>query len=106
MDCNIGKVKILDSDINKYLDNLVNRIFAVLGIYEECVLDDKFDNYISYLDRVIVEISGVANTFKMNDFIGIVNILVGLQDLNILNHKKVKSLTFHCIDVVKKNKIR
>lgn len=99
------KMKISDNDTNIYLDKLIDKIFAILGIYEDCVDKGSFDDYFVYLDRLCVELKGCSYTFDVDKFISLYNILIGLMHSQSIEHKQVKSIVFHCISVVKKMKV-
>ena len=105
MGYNINGIEISGEVLNKYFDTLVNKIFAILGIYEDCEKTQDFINYDTYLDRVIIELSGGYYVIGFNNFISLSNILSGIKHSDSLNHKKVKSLVFHCISIVKKMKV-
>lgn len=100
----IKNVNISSKDLDKYLDSLINRVFAILGVYEDCTKLGNFENYSIYLDRVLIELKGFSELVDTKDFISLYNILYGLMCLEDLGHKKVKSIVFHCISVIKKYK--
>lgn len=87
--------------LKTYTDRSVNRLFAILGIYEDCVQKNDFTTYKSYLDRLIVEFDGCYSLFRADVFISMVGILEGMSNRD-LSHKEVKSLVFHLISLAKK----
>lgn len=103
MDCNITFDK---NKINSYLDELINRIFAILAIYEDCEKSNNFQNYLSYLNRIIVEVNGVYNLLNIEDILSIIFTLEGMTIIEKMKHGTVKSLTFHCISIIKKVKVK
>lgn len=102
MDYNKIKATVTEEEIEYYLNNSINKIFAILGIYEDCEKNNSFDSYYTYLSRTITELSGFEYIFQKNFFISIISVLAGMIEDKNPNHKKVKSLTFHCISLIKK----
>lgn len=104
MTYDVSDVKVSSSDIDNYLDTLINKVFAILGIYEDCEKINNFNNYNIYLGRILVELKGFAELVDVKDFISLYNIIYGMTVLNNLDHKKVKSTVFHCISIIKTHK--
>lgn len=102
MDYKIIKENIQKQDIDFYLNSSINKIFAILGIYEDCERNNNLESYYTYLNRTIIELSGFDYIFETNFYISIISILVGMLEDKEPNHKKVKSITFHCISLIKK----
>lgn len=102
---NINGIEISDEILNKYFDALINKIFAILGVYEDCDKIKDFSNYDIYLDRVLTELSGGYYVIGFDNFISLSNILTGIKYSDKINHRKVKSLVFHCISMIKKMKV-
>ena len=105
MSCNINGIEISNEELNKYYDKLINKIFAILGVYEDCEKESNFDNYTIYIDRVLTELIGGYYLMDSEAFLSLYNILLGIKSSNDNNHKKIKSIVFHCISVVKKMKV-
>lgn len=103
MEYKINEIVFEKEDLSSYLDYLINKTYAILGIYEDCEKDKGFDNFYVYLDRIICEIRGFSTLISSKDFISISSILVGMKD-HELNHKNVKSIVFHCIGIIKRYK--
>lgn len=99
------KVELNKEDLNKYLDRLVNKIFAILGIYEDCDEKKTYDDFFIYLDRLCLEIKGCQYSLEIENFLSLYNVLLGISHSEIIEHKKIKSLVFYCISVVKKMKV-
>lgn len=99
---NINDVLINEEDLNVYLNLLVNKLYAILGVYEDCEESDSFDNFYVYLNRVLCELKGCSKILDLTDFMSLTFILSGLED-HELTHRNVKSIVFHCIGIVKKN---
>lgn len=98
----VYKIKLSDDDIAYYNKRCINKLFAALGIFEECEEAGDMTPFYAYLDRLIVEFRGVKDIFDICTFVSIVAILAGLRDEEKLEHKEVKSIVFHCISLVKK----
>lgn len=99
-----NNIEFSNEILEDYLDKLINKIFAVLAIFEDCEKNNDFENFEVYLDRVIIEVSGGFYIIGSSDFISLLNILSGIKNDKYINHKKIKSLVFHCISLVKKMK--
>lgn len=88
--------------INEYFKYSVNRIYAILGMYED---ENDFKNLHCYLRRLIIEFKGIIDLYDGKEFISLINILNGIDNnLESLNHSEIKSLVFHCISLLKKIK--
>ena len=104
---------IPDETICTYLDYLIDKVFALLPMYEEAEnSDEKRNTFIIYQRNLIQAINGNATLLKYNNCI-IVNILSHLQALfNISNHDdyrrhilKICNLLSHLKDEVESNGI-
>ena len=107
----------VDKDqLNAYIEGLIGKIFAVLGVYEDCTDMGCYDIFDSYIFRVICEVRGFYKLSNATSFISLSSILEELHSFvmeesekkeedKILNHKRVKSLVFHCISIVKKAQV-
>lgn len=102
---NVNGIEISGEMLNKYFDTLINKIFAVLGVYEDCEEIKDFSSYDIYLDRVLTELTGGYYIIGFDNFVSLSNILAGIKYSENINHRKVKSLVFHCISIVKKMKV-
>ena len=105
MNYNVNGVTLDSEDVSLYCESLINKIFAILGIYEDCENAGNFDTFSVYVDRVCLEIAGGYEVLGINNFLSLSNILAGIKESEELNHKKVKSIVFHCISIVKKTKV-
>lgn len=78
---------------------MISQIFKILLLYEDVYKNDNNiteNDYIGYLDRLYVYWLGVGSS-------EIYNILKGLRILGInANHKIVKSMVFHTINLIEK----
>lgn len=95
-------VNLTEKDVENYRKYCVNRIFAILGIFEDCQKTGNMETLNTYLNRLITEFTGVSSVFNMTTLIPVVGILQGMKESENLQHKEVKSLVFHCISIVKK----
>lgn len=98
----VYEIKLNEDDIAYYNKRSINKLFAVLAIFEECEEVGDMSPFYAYLDRLIIEFRGVKDIFDICTFISIVAILDGLRKEDNLSHKEVKSIVFHCISLVKK----
>lgn len=102
MHYNNNKVAYTEKELQKYKSKLINKCFAILGIYEDCDKTQVYTPYSIYLERMIVEFVGFSNNLTSEHLVSIVNILTGMQDTEKLCHKEVKSLVFHIISTIQK----
>lgn len=105
MDYNVNGIVFTKEEVNEYIDTSVNKIFALLGIFEDCSEKKIFDPFFIYLNRIITEFNGIYQLMGIEPFLSLVGNLKGLSAAENLDHKFVKSLTFHCISIVKKAKV-
>lgn len=105
MDFNINGITISEKEMDEYYDRVINELFKILGIYESCEKDKDFYRYVAYLEKLIPQLSGSYEIFGTTVFITLVSTLNGMLDYESLTHKKIKSLVFHCIDLVSKTKV-
>lgn len=105
MHFNNSKVSFSNEEIQQYKSKLINKCFAILGIYEDCDNNKSYMPYLTYLDRVKIEFIGFNDNVNNIHLVSIVNILTGMQDVERLCHKDVKSLVFHIISIVQKMEV-
>lgn len=92
--------EVKDEEKKDYVHLCVNKVFAVLGIYEECQRSENYEGYYVYLRRIITEFDGIYSLYGFDYYAQIVGILEGMYNNKSLNHSNVKSLTFHCISLL------
>lgn len=106
--------KISKNEFNSFLDTLINKVFAILAIYEDCEECNDYSMLSLYVLRVSSEIRGFSRLMNINSFISLSSIIedmrekISLKELNRVEnfgHKQVKSLVFHCISIIKKEKV-
>lgn len=105
MDYKIHDVIISQDDMNAYLEKLINKLYAMLPIYEDCTNDNDYQSFTVYVKRLMVEISGMYSVLGTHKFLTLVNILTGMSESTGLSHDEVKSLTFYCISLIKGIKV-
>lgn len=108
------KIIISQSLLNEYVDTFINSTFKVLPVAEgrdiitKKVVYNKetaYEHFQNYLTTLINEVSGSYELFENNVYyLKFLNSLKGMKDIQINEHKKLKSLVFHCIDICKKLK--
>lgn len=112
----INQVFIEDEKINAYIDSLIGKVFAILGVYEDCSEMGSYDIFDSYIFRVICELRGFYRLTNSTSFLSLSSILKDLQSTvmedclkdvedRCMTHKRVKSIIFHCISIIKKEKV-
>lgn len=87
-----------------YRKQMINKCFAVLGIYEDCLKINDFNSYLSYINRLQIEFVGYHKITNLNSIMSIINILSGMSCINELSHKQIKSFVFHMISIIEKLK--
>ena len=80
----------------------ISSIYKILVLYEEIEKNESLDNvdsYLNYLDRLYVYWLGIGDK-------EIYEIIKGLWVLGKnAGHKRVKSMVFHLIDIIKKGSV-
>lgn len=80
----------------------ISSIYKILVLYEEIEKNESLDNidsYLNYLDRLYIYWLGIGNK-------EIYEIIKGLWILGKnAGHKRVKSMVFHLIDIIKKGSV-
>lgn len=111
---NFNGCKISKDEFNSFLDTLINKVFAILAIYEDCEECNDYSMLSLYVLRVSSEIRGFSRLMNINSFISLSSIIedmrekISLKELNKIEnfgHKQVKFLVFHCISIIKKEKV-
>lgn len=96
----INEVEVPVSTYNSYIRQCINKVFKILPIYEDCEEEKDFKHFKSYLEKLIVMFMGSEILFNQRDFIDLVSILKGLQQAENLNKDSIKSIVFHCINIL------
>lgn len=111
---NFNGCKISKDEFNSFLDTLINKVFAILAIYEDCEECNDYSMLSLYVFRVSSEIRGFSRLMNINSFISLSSIIedmrekISLKELNKIEnfgHKQVKFLVFHCISIIEKEKV-
>ena len=110
----INEVEVPVSTYNSYIRQCINKIFKILPIYEDCEECNDYSMLSLYVLRVSSEIRGFSRLMNINSFISLSSIIedmrekISLKELNKIEnfgHKQVKFLVFHCISIIKKEKV-
>ena len=96
----VYEIKLSEDDIAYYNKRSINKLFAILGIFEDCEAINDYSGYTAYIKRLTREFNGLYNMFGIVNFLSVVSILEGSQVP--IEHSEVKQLVFHCISLVKK----
>lgn len=84
---------------------IINMLYSILGSYENCETESEFTPYIIQIDRVTTQMTGFFEILGSDAFLTISATLKGMSKEKNITHKKVKSLIFYCIDLVKKVRV-
>lgn len=93
-------IEFSDKEIQEYKQSVINKLFAILGIFEDCEIINDYSGYTTYIRRLAREFNGLYDMFGIVNFLSIVSILDGMKVP--IEHSEVKQLVFHCISLVKK----
>ena len=93
-------INFSEKEIQEYKQSVINKLFAILGIFEDCEAINDYSGYTAYIKRLTREFNGLYNMFGIVNFLSVVSILEGSQVP--IEHSEVKQLVFHCISLVKK----
>lgn len=93
-------IEFSDKEIQEYKQSVINKLFAILGIFEDCEAINDYSGYTTYTRRLARELNGLYDIFGIVNFLSIVSILEGMKVP--IEHSEVKRLVFHCISLVKK----
>ena len=112
MEYNKYKIPISNKLLINYYNNLIKDFFKILPIFEgrdartKLVIyspEESYIQYNKYISNFILEIKGAYILFNDNPyFLKLLNILEGMLNSKIIEHAEIKSLVFHCIDIIKK----
>lgn len=100
-----NKVIYTSKEIQQYKSKLINKCFAILGVYEDCDKDKSYMPYLTYIDRIKIEFIGFNDNVDNIHLVSVINILTGMQEVERLCHKDVKSLVFHIISIIQKMEV-
>ena len=95
-------ITVPDGMFNRFLTECVGRVFKILPIYEECSAKNEFQDYNSYVEKVVTTFTGSKILFEQSSFLTLTSTLAGLLETENLNQKKVRSIVFHCISLIEK----
>lgn len=93
-------IEFSDKEIQEYKQSVINKLFAILGIFEDCEIINDYSGYTTYIRRLAREFNGLYDMFGIVNFLSIVSVLEGMKVP--IEHSEVKQLVFHCISLVKK----
>lgn len=102
MESENNMIKFSDADKKKYIQASVNKVFAMLGVYEDCQKINDFENFYRYVKRLLYEFTGAYNILKVESLISLLGVIEGIYNDKGITHSEVRSLTFHCISILKK----
>lgn len=98
----------------KYCDILIGQFYKIIPIYEGVDFKSKkilynveeaYEQYKKYIDNFIIEMQGGYYLFSKNEyFFKLLSYIESMSQLKINEHKKLKSIVFSCINIIKKMK--
>lgn len=83
-------IEFSEKEIQEYKQSVINKLFAILGIYEDCEVINDYSGYTAYVKRLTREFNGLYNMFGIVNFLSVVSILEGSQVP--IEHSEVKQL--------------
>lgn len=89
---------------NENLDALINQVYKVLCIFEQCELNKDYDAFFEYINKVAIVLLGNKALFDNTKYIFIATCLLGLSEKNITDHAQVKKIVFECTNTLQKLK--
>lgn len=93
-------IEFSDKEIQEYKQSVINKLFAILGIFEDCEIINDYSGCTTYIRRLAREFNGLYDMFGIVNFLSVVSVLESMQVP--IEHSEVKQLVFHCISLVKK----
>ena len=99
-----NKIPSLELSIYEaFIEDIIGKTFKILPIWEDCAAEkEDFESFNSYLDKLITMLIGSNYIQKEEKIYSVLVMLKGLQQREDLTQRKVKSIVFHCIDLLKK----
>lgn len=86
-----------------FIEDIIGKTFKILPIWEDCETEkENFESFNSYLDKLITMLLGSNYIHKEEKIYSVLVMLKGMQQREDLTQRKVKSIVFHCIDLLKK----
>jgi len=101
----INGISYSNQALNQGYERIINMLYSMLGSYENCETENNFEPFIIQGQRTCIQMQGFYNLIGGDAFMTISATIKGMIDCKELNHKKVKSWIFYCIDLVKKMKV-
>lgn len=95
---------LLNSFYDEFVKDIIGKVFKILPIWEDCESNKNFDNFNIYLDKIVTMFMGSDYLYNNENFYLATSTLKGMQMRGNLSQKKVKSLVFHCIDLLEKSR--
>ena len=108
----VDKMKISNELLIQYYKSLINNYFKILPLFEGRDLQTKqiiytqeqaYEMFQKYIQNFIIEVCGSNELFIVNvNSIKLLSLLRGMQEIQIGEHKKTKSVVMSCIDLCNK----
>ena len=65
-------INFSDKEIQEYKQSVINKLFAILGIFEDCEAINDYSGYTAYIKRLTREFNGLYNMFGIVNFLSVV----------------------------------
>lgn len=89
---------------NNHIDELINKVFKILCICEQCAQGEDYANYFSYLDKITILMAGNKVLFNNRKFSILVTEVMGLKETQTTDHAQVKKIVLECTNALQKMK--
>ena len=89
---------------NNHIDELINKIFKILCICEQCEQTKEFDTYFNYLDKITILMAGNKVLFNNRKFSILLTQIMGLAETKTTDHAQVKKIVLECTNTLQKMK--
>ena len=66
-------INFSDKEIQEYKQSVINKLVAILGIFEDCEAINDYSGYTAYIKRLTREFNGLYNMFGIVNFLSVVS---------------------------------
>ena len=100
----IKEIEMPISVYNNHIDELINKIFKILCLCEQCEATNDYTLYFEYLYKVSIIMSGNKVLFNNRKFTLLMSEILGLYESKVTDHAQVKKIIFECTNTLQKMK--
>ena len=102
-------MKIYDLDIPKEdalkeYNRLIDILYSILGNFEDCQKINVYTPFLTQCSRVSIQMLGMYKILGITNFLEINSVLVGMWEKKDVTHGQVRTMIFHCINLIEKLK--